>query len=369
MFLDFIAAIAALGTGAAVRIANAARPAGDYLFNTLLPEQNRPSYSVQSGNMTIRATMAGLVAMDSPYPPGGLVESSEFHEQTAKIANEVSLSEQALRTLQDFMLRMGLGGTGTTEALAKEALNFLDKVILQPHMDTAEWLRGQALVFGAIDWTFNRKRLQVDYLFPAGNFLTPRTGNDGYGGSTSKFWVDVRLLRKALKGNVRAIIAHPDTIDMIRYNPVNSLVTVAEGDGSITFRRTVNNGASFSPDQGDTVTFVSYNKEGEMLNPADPENPVVMPFMERGKLLGVGNNASSGYQVGQGSVVDAPDDSNILGYTHIAPTTEGGGRPGRWADIYTPQNMPYALNGRAVSNILPVIEAPSKVAVATTDMV
>jgi hypothetical protein len=175
-------------------------------------------------------------------------------------------------------------------------------------------------------------------------------------------------LRRLLKGNVRAFIAHPDTADLIRYNPVNNIVTVAESANSITFRRTVNNGAALSPDQGDVFTLVTYNREAEVLNPVDPKNPVIVPFMDLGKILAVGNNGRTGYQVGQGSVVDNPDDQNSLGYTHVAPTVEGGGRPGRWAELYTPQHMPWALNGRAATNLLPVIEANTKVAVATTAM-
>lgn len=371
MFLDFAAAIAALGQGAAFRIANEARPAGNYLFTTLLPEQNRPSYSVSGGNMTVRAMMAGLVSMDSPYPPAGFVESSEFHEQTAKLGNEIPLSEQALRHLQDFMMRMQIGGGNTNEALVDELLNFLDKAVIQPHLDTAEWMRGQALVRGTIDWTFNQKRLLVDYGIPSGNFLPNRTGTNHYGGSTSMFWADVTALRRLLRGNLRAIIAHPETIDLIRYNPANNLVTIGDTGGSVTFRRVIDvRGNPVNPlnvDAGDTITLISYGLEGEMMNPAAPDTPVVIPFMPRGRLLAVGNNTNRGYVVGQGSTDDAALQ-NALGYTHIAPTVEGGGTPGRWAELFTPQTMPWALHGRGVSNLLPVIEAPDLVAVASTDM-
>jgi hypothetical protein len=372
MNLNFVAALAALGEGAAFRIANEARPMSDYVFNTLLPEQNRPTFHVSSGGMTVRATMAGLVSMDSPYPPGGLVESSEFAENTAKVANEVFLTEQALRHLQDWMLRTGRGGAGSPEALAQEALNFLDKVIIQPHLDTAEWLRGQALVHGEIVWEFGGKRLDVNYGVPAANFLPTRTGAEAYGAAGSVFWQDIVRLRRALRGNVRAIIAHSETIDAIRYNEANAMATVAEGGNSITFRRFVRNTETnqaitgqFSPDTGDNVTLIAYDREGEMLNPADPTTTIILPFMPRGKLLAIGNNTRSGYIVGQGST-DTPDDEG-LGYTHIAPTVEGG-RPGRWAELYTPERMPWQLNGRGVTNLLPVIEAPAKIAVATTEL-
>lgn len=368
MRLDFRAALQTLGPDAAFRIANAARTPASYLLNTILPEQARATYHVDSGTMTVRSTMAGLVGMDSPYPPGGIVELSTFLERTAKIANHVKLDEQTLRHIQEWMQRIGAGG-GSNEALVQEALNFYQKAILQPHFDTFEWLRGRALAFGVINWTFNGVTLDIDYGVPAANFLATRTlaSNEAYEGTASAFWADVRLLRRALKGDVRAILAHPDTVEAAQYNAANSMVTVAEGDGSVTFQRVVNNGAAASLDRGDRVTIIKYGAEGEMLNPADPDSTVVLPFIPRGKLIAVGNNRASGYVVGQGSTQD-PNEENRLGYTHIAPTVEGGGQPGRWGELYTPERAPWELHGRAVSNGIPVIEAPTKIAVATTEM-
>lgn len=367
MFLNFAAVLATLGADAAIRVANAARPAGDYLFAQLLPERNVPTYDVRSGNMTVRSIMAGLAAMDSPYPPGGVVELSSFLENTAKLANEATLPEQALRHMQDTLLRLGIVGTAAAnERLVEESLNFLQKVIVQPHLDAMEWLRGEALVTGAIAWQFGNIELAVDYGVPLANMLPARAGNDAYGGSASKFWDDVRLLRRTLRGNVRAIIAHPDTIDVIRYNAVNAVAAVEESAGGVTFRR-LNSQGGFTQDTGDTVRIIAYDREGEIINPADPSTTIIVPFMPAGKLLAVGNNTRSGYRVGQGSTED-PDDANSLGYTHIGPTVEGGGRPGRWSRLYTPEARPWSLKGQGVTNGLPVIEAPEKIAVATTAM-
>jgi hypothetical protein len=372
MNLDFRAAIAALGTDGAFRVANTARPPADYLFNRILPERNMSTYHVDAGTMTVRSTMAGLVGMDSPYPPTGLVELSAFLEQSAKLANEVKLTEQTLRHLQDFLMRMRMGGGNTNEAMVQETLNFLDKVVLQSHLDSAEWLRGQALVFGAINWTFNGKTLSVNYGVPAGNMLTSRTGTAGYGGTASTFWSDIRQLRRKVRG--ATLYAHPDTIDMIRYNTANAMAAVSEGDGSITFRRFVANATGptagvFSADVGDVVSLVAYDREGEVLNPASPGTTTLRPFLERGKILAVGQGGPMGYQPGMGSATEDPRTSGAVGYTHLAPTVEGGGRPGRWSDLYVPENAPWSLHGRAVQNILPVIETPSKIAVATTEMV
>lgn len=376
MNLDFAAALATLNTeaggDAAFALANAARAPGDYLFAQLLPEVNMFSYSVESSNMTVRSTMAGLVAMDSPYPPGGMVEVSSFLEKSAKIGNEVALNEQTLRTLQDMVIRLALAGQPTNEVAAREALNFLDKVIIQPHLDTAEFLRSEALVFGEIDWTFNKKQLLVNYGVPAANMLTERTGNDAYHGTTSKFWDDIALLRRRVR-RVRAFIVHSETIDAARYNLANGMVVSAETDSTITFRRWVRNGDGsyqagvFSQDASDAVTFIIYDKEAEVLDPADTSRTIVMPFMPRGKILAIGDATNNGYMPGQGSV-DENLDPRRLGYTHMAPTTEGGGRPGRWAQLYVPQHSPYQLNGRGATNLLPVIERPDMIAVASTEM-
>jgi len=368
MHINFAALLLGLGADFAFQIANAARTPGDYLFATLLPEQNRFSYHVQSGTMTIRATMAGLAGMDSPYPPGGLIDSSKFAEQTAKIANQIPLNEQTLRQLQEIMLRLGASNAPTNDVILSNLLNFVQKVVVQPHMDTAEWLRGQALVFGELDWTFGDIHLEVDYNVPSGNMLTPRTGNDGYGGSASKFWTDERAARRILK-RVRARIANPETIDMIRYNSANEVVTISENGSSIQIRR-INSDGQFTNDAGDVITIISYDKEADVLDPANLAVPIKVPFMPTGKVLWVGDNVVDGFNVGvdQGSTID-PSANNRLGYTHIAPTVEGGGRPGRWANVFTPPHEPYQIVGRGVTNLLPVIEAPGKIVVGTTDMV
>jgi Phage major capsid protein E len=366
MYLNFIEAIAALGPNAAFRIANAVRPPANYLFNTLLPERNMTSYYVDSGNMTVRATMAGLVGMDSPYPPGGMVEASTFLEQSAKLAIDVPLHEGTLRQIQEMLNQVAMGGGSTKEALSQEALNFLNKVVLQALMDRAEWLRGQALVTGAIDWTFNQKNLLVDYGIPAANFLTSRTGNDAYNGSASKFWTDVRAAQQKLRYSVRAVIAHSNTINAIVDNSVNATLITSQSVGGMSIRRynTVGGNTVPSPDARDLLTLIAYDEEGEIFDPTDPSSTITIPFMPTGKLLFIGNNNRSGYRVGQGST-DDPTEDLALGYTHIAPTVEGGS-PGRWSRLFTPEGQPWQLRGQGVQNLLPVIEAPKKVVVATS---
>lgn len=364
---NFTAALQSLGPDAAFRLANQARPPADYLFESLLPERNEPSYTIESGTMTVRTTMAGLVAMDSPYPPGGVVEVSKFLEQSAKLANEVMLTEAALRRMQDLIRELAINGQPTTMFLQNEALNFLQKVVIQAHMDAMEWLRGQALVTGAITWAFNKLDLAVDYGVPAANLLSNRTGNDAWDGSTSKFWADIRRLQEQLRYNVRAYIAHPDTINAIVNNDVNKAEILRQEGFTMTIRRLIGDNERPDNDVRATVTLIAYDAEGEIFDTANPGQTTIIPFMPTGKILAVGNNNRSGYRVGEGSTADPVMDM-ALGYTHIAPTVEGGGRPGRWAQLYTPQERPMHLHGRGVTNGLPVIEAPEKIAVASSDL-
>jgi hypothetical protein len=368
MFLNFANVIAALGgNDASFRIANEARPPGDYVFETILPERNVWSYHAESSNMTIRATMAGLVAMDSPYPPAGYIEASTFLEQTAKLGLEVTLHERTMRQIQQMMLVLMAQGQPTNEAAQQQVLNFLQKLVVQPLMDVAEWLRGQALATGAINWTFNRKDLVISYGIPAANILATRTGTAAWDSTASAFWADVVLLRRQLKGNVRAFIAHPDTVDKIRYNNVNNLVVTAGGDnsGPITFRKIVPATGQFTVDQADQITIIAYGLEGEIINPANPASTIVIPFCPRNKLIAIGQNTRPGFVVGEGST-PSPNADVELGYTHVGPTVEGGGRPGRWAQLYTPESAPWELHGRGAENLLPVIEAPDKIAIAST---
>jgi hypothetical protein len=369
---DFQLAIEALngdgGDGLFV-VANETRAPGDYVLESLLPEENKSTYHVDGGKILIRSTMVGLVGMDSPYPPGGQVEVSTFLHKTGKLGNHVAVQEETLRAIQDMLLRMRDTVITGNERLLQEMLNFYDKVIIQPHHDTMEWLRGQVLQFGKIDWTYGKVRLNIDYGVPAGNFLAQRTvaGGTAYHLPGSTFWADVVKLRRILKNNVRAFLITPNTADVIRYNPAHNIVA-EEGNGTITFRKLVNNGQAFSKDANDVATFVIYDKEGEIISPTDPESTIIVPFLNDGRITAVGTNTFRGYRVGEGSTPN-PDADKALGYTHLAPTVEGGSRPGRWGRMYVPQERQWEFAGEMVTNGLPVLLAPNKVASASTEMV
>jgi len=363
MIINLAAILATLDPNTGFRLANQARVPANYLWNLFLPEIPRGDYQAKSGTMTVRTTMAGMVGMDSPYPEGGFVELSTFSEETTKIANRVRLSEKAQRDLQQFLSEIALASGDVSRAATLEALNFYDKLVVQAHLDTFEYLRSRAIQ-GTIDWTFNKKRLLVDYGIPTANKGPQRTGNDHYGGSASKFWTDISFLRKRLKYNVRALVAHDDTIDLARNNPVNSMAVISEDNGSITFKK-VNTYGDWTKDASDTVTLIKYGMEGEIYDEVNPGLLKQIKMMPTGVITGLGNNSGTRFVVGAGST---PPPENALGYTHIGPTVEGGGARGRWGDVRVPEGEPWAFEGRGVTNGLPVIEAPDKIAHVYTDM-
>lgn len=372
MNFSFRDALDTLGPDAAFRIANEMRPPADYLFTTLLPERNEPDYIAQSANMTVRATMAGMVGTDSPYPPSGVVEASVFLQKAVKLANQAKLTEDQLIQLQKILAQVTMNGGNSKEMLANEALNFLEKVVIQPHMDRAEWMRAQALVTGALSWTFNGIAVSVDYGVPAANLLSQRTSTAAWDSSASAFWDDIALLYAALSYDVRAFIVHPSTLLAITSNSVNSLEILnqeafAAGGNSVTVRRLLGSNERPSSDFRETITLVAYGDEAEIYDTSTPGTTTKVPFMPTKKILAVGNARRRGYVVGQGSTPD-PNAELALGYTHIGPTVEGGGQPGRWAQLYTPEGLPMQLHGRGASWCMPVLENANLVAVASSQI-
>lgn len=364
MVVNFTEALRTLPPDAAFRIANSARPSSRYLWSQILPERPSFDWDAKAGSMKVITTMAGLVGMDSPYPEGGAIVLETFSENVAKIAIASRMPEKMLRDLYQFVREIMDRGGDSKQQIIETALNFTQKLLVQPHIDRAEWLRSQALTTGAIDWTFGGKTLSVDYGIPAANMNAQRTGNDGYGGSASKFWDDIKFIRQTLK-DVRMIVVSPATADMIRYNAANSMATIAESDGGVTFRR-LNSNEQFTQDVADTVTLVKYGLEGEVLDLANPGATIKVPFMPDGLMVGIGNNVSTAFTIGAGST---DEETNELGYTHLAPTVEGNFQRGRWARVFVPESRPWSIEGESVSNLLPVIENPNLIATASTEMV
>lgn len=366
MLITFAEALRNLDPNAVVRATADARPGPSYIFSQFLPEIEKPDYTAAAGSMTIRSIMAGLVGMDSAYPPGGAVDTAEFSEKIAKVAIQVELKEGPLREIQSMMRNAIIEGRTDSEIthdLILQFLNFQEKLLTEPHLATAEWMRGQALALGRLVWAFNGKAIDVDYGIPTENIRAQNTGTNAYGGSTSKFWDDVEWHRSTHKTDIRAFVAHPEVIKAIRLNPNNHIAVTGNINNTVyTFRRK-NDLGNFTADVGDEVVMISYRDEGEVYDLNNPGKTVKVPFMPKGPLIALGNNSAPGFVAGGGST---PLPANRLGYTHLGPTTENGGLMGRWARIYTPQDKPYQLTGEAVANLLPVVEGPELITISST---
>lgn len=372
MEINFQAAIADArigGQDGIFRLANAARPPAEYLLPTLLPERNLATYQASDGSMTVRTTMAGAVGMDSKFPEGGVVSMSTFREEVIKVAIQNNLSEKALREIQAFADQVLLRGGDSTQLAVDTVLNFVSKMLLQSHYDRSEWLRGRALFTGVLNWRFNGSNVVVDYGIPAANKFPTRTGTAAYGSTASVFWSDILQARKILGNSYEISIASRATIDAVIYNSANAINVLDIAGGRYTIQRFRGSLERPSTDARETMTLVEYNLEGEVLDLANPGVTIKVPFVPAGVIGHFGRaDTSREFIPGQGAT-DNPNNALELGYTHVGPTTEGGGRPGRWARVYTPEGMPMQLRGQAVGNILPVITKPNAIVLTSTTLV
>lgn len=344
---------------------------GEYLFNTILPQREKPNYNVTGGSMRIYPTMSQLTPMDTPPKPIGAMETSLFNENTAKWGGEMHFPEARLRELQEFATQLaaqglsdGLGIGAINAQTAKQVtdtlLGFAD-LLLKSQWDTFEWLRGQALTTGGIALSNSGLDLTVDYDIPSGNKLTA-SGANAYFSTTSKWWTHLRAASTKL--SQFKIMMNSNTYYSIIDNPVNNIRVVDGSGDSRSIIRFVGTNETNSTDQRDRVNIILYDKSGSGITPKGTMK--ALPFLPDGKVVLVGMLAPDGFELLQGSTED-PNLGLELGYTHIAPTVEGG-RPGIWSRIFTPEGKPYQLLGETFANALPVIANPKKVMILTTDM-
>lgn len=353
----------------AFKIARASVIPNDYVLNTILPQEERSDYHVDGGTMTITPTMLGLVPMDSPYPPMGAISTTSFFENSAKIGGEMFFPEKMLRDLQAWEKQNAMIGlndgaslssiSDSANAARMERVIGFANMIVKAHWDTYEWLRGESLSTGAIDWTYNKIPLKVNYNVPAANKPAQRTGNDAYNGSTSKFWTDIRFVHTKLN-NPRFIMNENTWLAIISQTANNIRVVVNEGSNR-EIVRFVGTTETNSTDVRDRVRFTIYNKSGTIID-AKTGALTAKRFIPDGIIICVGETTFAGYELTQGSVAD-PDNTLRLGYTHLAPTVEGGGRSGIWSRVYTPENKPMQLMAETAANILPVILNPNKLVI------
>jgi hypothetical protein len=269
------------------------------------------------------------------------------------------------------MVQLMISGGNTKEAIANEIFNFLDKVIVQAMNDRIEWFRAKALFAGKIDWTFNDINWVVDYGIPAANFLANRTGTDAWDSTTSKFWEDIATLMSLMNYDVAAFVMHVETFNKVIANAANNIVVTSrepfeQGGSLATVHRHVGSIERLSSDFRERASFILYSDESEIFDLSNPGKTTKLKFVPTGKILAVGNPSRRGYVVGEGSIV-SPIRGLEVGYTHVAPTVEGG-RPGLWAQAYTPEALPMQLHGRGAGNVIPVIRNADLIAVASSDL-
>lgn len=374
MEINFDAAFDELGGAAGIaRIANEARAPSSYLLQTnILPVRLRNGYTAEDGGMIVRSTMAGMVGMDSKYPEGGVIDINTFREQIAKLAIQANLSERTKRHLRETVERMSLQGEQGRVAgvVVGTLLNFLNKMLLQPHWDRIEYLCGQVLFLDQIDWRFNGSNLALDYQTLAAHLFATRTGTAAYGSTASTFWADHRAAQRLLRNGEYRIIAHGSTLDDIVYNDANSADILAAEGGAFTIRRFRGSLERPATDARDVARLVSYNLEGEVFSADGDGTTVTVPFAPPGFLLYVamGRPDDDLVQIDAGSTVD-PDEQNLeIGYTHLGPTEEANGNLGLWARIYTPEEMPMQARGQSASNVLPVLRKGTRRVVLSTEL-
>lgn len=372
MLLDFSGALADPRIGGVEginRLSNAARTPANYMLTSILPERDVADYVAKGGSMRIRSTMAGLVGLDSVDPEGGAMDVSTFMERIAKISVMNRLQEQTIIELQNLAMRAMIRGGNTRNIAVNAILNFVAKLLLQPHYDRREWLRGQALFTGGIDWQFDGNDLQVDYSIPSANIFTTRTGNDAYDGSASKFWTDWKAARRILGDAFRGAMVTRDTVDAIIENPVNKITVIADEDRTVRLVKYAGAEDGLrppSPDQRERATFVVYDKEGEVWDLDNPGQTKKVRLIPSGVMGFFGSeDRSSDFIVGEGATED-PENDRALGYSHIGPTVENNGQTGIWTDVGVPENMPQHFEGKARGRFLPVIESPEKIVLAST---
>ena len=384
MNLNFQAAINHLiqtsGANFASDVANGVRPDAAYVFtNRVLPIREVRNYYVQAAGILIRSTMSGLVGMDSKPAPMGAAEMNTFLANTAKFGGATYLPEAVLRELQNLAQQVVNRGGDTTRTVVDAILNFVRKFLIQPQLDTLEYLAGRALMTGAVDWTFNQKRLQVSYGVPSGNLFAQRTTTSGYiAGTSSVFWADWRAARALLGGPPEFAFATRDTIEGIISNPANNIFITAEDDfGSVSFDRIVNTDTDRrSEDRRNRGSLISYNQSGNIFDLSDPGETVEIPFLSDGYIVLVGRARRQEF----GLISDRGDeelegveplpDANAptIGYTHLGPSTEKGGDTGIYSNVWVDPSMPMQLQGTTFMNALPFILQPDRLVVLRTAM-
>lgn len=371
----------------AFRLARAALQPDTYLFNRLLPRENRPDWHVTGGTMTITPTILGDVAMDSPYPPMGNLQSSAFLEKISKFGGQMFFTEQQQRELInminalrvtasmdnrdafgdfDGQMRMfaerGSADNNTINGRRINTIFGIIRSITKSHWDTGEWLSGEALTEGKINYTFNDLEMDIDYDVPAAN-IDDYAGNDRFDQSASKWWTWVKKVHTKLDNPT--FFLNSNSYYDITENDVNKIETLDITGMERRIRRYRDDAIVQKRDARESMTVNVYNKAGSIMD-VTTKTLISKPFLKDKRVIAIGGLNPDAIELNLGGVTD-PDNELALGYNHIGPTIEGGGRPGIWARIFTPEGKPMQILAETAANMLPMIYNPKRLMIAKFD--
>lgn len=376
--------IAALSAGRQlIQIANTSPDAAEYISERWLPRVQMPDFDVEAGQMEIQTVMAGHVGLDSKLPKGSALQLSNFKGKIAKFGQSLELGEEEARQLHKYLLMAQAGqaaGRTVQDFMGEAGLNLYTKGPVQACDDTAEYLSLQALTKGKIDWTFNGRRLFVDYKVPAANRVS-LTGAQRLSGPESGFWAMLSRGEKAIKGSVGVLMSQ-NTLQEVLDNPVHRIEIlsdvyspqrnvrtvrirklprmVANADGTIGYT------AETTSDQSTSATLIGYGREGQIVDPTEQGETIGVPMVADNVIALIGRNDSRQLV----SLSGTPIPENALGYVHVAPTVEGmwRGEPlGRWGRLFTPEDDPYMLVAEMVENSLAVIRNSARLFIIESD--
>lgn len=370
----------------AFRLSRNANPPEGYLLERLLPSSNRPDWHTTGGTMTITPTLLGEVPMDSPYPPMGNMEATTFFEKISKFAGQMFFNEQQQRELINIIngirvtasmdgrdafgdintqfnmvAQTGRADNNTINGARINAVLGIVGAINKSHFDTREWLRGEALTEGRIQYTFGTVDMDIDYKIPAAQVVT-YSGNDRFDQSASKWWTFVRLAYR-LFDNPQFFMNSESFYDIVD-NDVNKVETIDITGDVRRIARYRDDAVQQKRDARERMSLNVYNKAGSVMKvDGKVQSLVSKPFIKNKRVVVVGGLMPDGYELTLGGMTD-PDNDLAIGYTHIGPTIEGGGRSGIYSRIYTPEGKPYHVLAETATNMLPVIWNPKRILIA-----
>lgn len=369
------------------RMAQNANPPSELLFNQMMPRENKNSWNVNGGTMTMTPTILGDVAMDAYPAPMGNLEATIFSENVSKFGGQMFFNEQQQREFiqaeQDIRLNASYAGrdaagnmesqirmlaeTGRADnstingARINRILGIVN-TIFASHYQTSEWLAGEALTEGKIVYTFNGLSQSINYNIPSTNFFE-YSGNDRFDQSASKWWTFVRAVNRILD-SPQFYMNSNSYYDIVE-NDVNKIQEIAI-DGTVRRMTKYRDDAiTQKRDANESLSVNIYDKAGSVMD-VNTKTLKSLPFLKDKRVVVVGELNQSEIQLDLGGVTD-PDNNLRIGYTHVGPSVEAGGRPGIYANIFSKPEMPMQLHVLTYVNMLPVILNPKKVIIAQFD--